>query len=860
MSSRIIQRVALAALITLAAGGMCPQRSGAAEENDAQPAGLVARIGAERFAQREPVLCVDLSPDEKTIASAGGKPVRLSAVIWSVEQKTTLVDKKDVRPCSIYLWQRSNGQLLEEFAGHKIGVSDIAFAPDGEQIASCGYDGGVALWTRGAERPAWRGAGTAPRLCVSFSDDGRLIVAGGADGQITAWDRETGRRVWTRPAGFLVMGVAFSAESQRLAAWGRGRSISFQEPPGAPVHQWRYAVWDCGDEKQELVLAESSTVAKFAASISPTAETLVHSTIATLRLRDVRREKSQEFRIRVGPDAVLLSPDGKTAALRHEKTITLRRVEDGATLWRFELPMDVRGLAIPRDGSFLVAGVGRYVICADVTRDATQALTHCLLERLELLAWSPDGVGLITAGETLTQCWRPVRENPAIRDPSSRYAGVRTLWSGGALEGPRTSHLTFSPAGRIVLAARGAAHGDAICLLDSQFRDAQPPLRAPSQRVTTAGLRKDGSQIAVFYGSHALVGLNAGDGDEEFSDSLPESSYDGRLALDGDCLVLRQRERLLLWDVDRRRELDRQPYRHMYQWAVSRDGRYLATYGTRLSDGRRELAVYCLDRRRFVEVMRVTVDAATPTMYSLAFSPDNEVLIGGTFEGAVVFWDVHSGQLVHQQFLTDAKVIAVNWSPNNRLLATADNSGDVLVWDLFTCFAVDRPPTAAERAAAWDALGGGDPAAARHAVWRLAAAGEAALPEARRRLESGLPGDHELDRLVRALDAQDFDSRQHASEEVLALDPSAVDALRKRLARESRPEVAARLRHAVEVLDSNKSRATWTRLLNVVEMIGGETALTLLRRLAETAPSAWQRDASARAVNRLSRIISISNG
>ena len=47
---------------------------------------------------------------------------------------------------TIRLWDPLTGQELLTLQGHKAQVNGIAFAPDGSSLASCSHDGEVKLW------------------------------------------------------------------------------------------------------------------------------------------------------------------------------------------------------------------------------------------------------------------------------------------------------------------------------------------------------------------------------------------------------------------------------------------------------------------------------------------------------------------------------------------------------------------------------------------------------------------------------------------------------------------------------------------------------------------------------------------
>ena len=89
--------------------------------------------------------------------------------------------------CSV--WQQ--GDVAPDYVDDSThrGVEVLAFDAESTTLASGGWDGRIALWTLGGERPerVWQ-AHDGSAQGVAFS--GEQLISGGQDGRLTLWDRD----------------------------------------------------------------------------------------------------------------------------------------------------------------------------------------------------------------------------------------------------------------------------------------------------------------------------------------------------------------------------------------------------------------------------------------------------------------------------------------------------------------------------------------------------------------------------------------------------------------------------------------------------------------------------------------------
>ena len=67
--------------------------------------------------------------------------------------------------------------------------------------------------------------------------------------------------------------------------------------------------------------------------------------------------------------------------------------------------------------------------------------------------------------------------------------------------------------------------------------------------------------------------------------------------------------------------------------------------------------------------------------WSVAFSPDGQLLASGAMTGAVTLWDVASGRELRTLSGHSSDVFSVAFSPDGHMLASGSGDGTVRLWD-----------------------------------------------------------------------------------------------------------------------------------------------------------------------------------
>jgi WD40 repeat protein len=156
---------------------------------------------------RGSVLTLDFSPDSKYLASGSGT------------DKVAMNNAPDENVVKI--WDVANGTLVKDLWGHKDGVMEVKWSPNGSRLISVSDDKSIRLW----DRRTWSQIGELKGhvlgvLSVDFSPNGTMLVTGSRDYTVRLWDMKVMAPVAKWDAPNCVRSVDWHPSAGVIAASG----------------------------------------------------------------------------------------------------------------------------------------------------------------------------------------------------------------------------------------------------------------------------------------------------------------------------------------------------------------------------------------------------------------------------------------------------------------------------------------------------------------------------------------------------------------------------------------------------------------------------------------------------------------
>lgn len=458
---------------------------------------------------------------------------------------------------------------------------------------------------------------------VAFSPDGKTLATASWDGTVKIWDVTTHQPLVELDTGpnNSVLDVAFSPDGTKLAAG---------------ISDNRIMLWDTD-------------------TYTSPGEALVGHDDAVW--------------------SVAFSPDSKTlAAGSKDATITLWDVNTGAQLGPpLDDPEDaVLSLAFSPDGQLLAStDESDTIILWDVqTKQPLGKLPDTHTDTIWRAVFSPDGKILAVASADHTISLWDVTTQQQIGSPLTGHTF-------------RVYDVAFSPDGRMLASASG---DDTIRLWDVETGQPLNVLAGHSGNAFSVAFNSDGQTLASGGGDQLAILWNIATEQSLGRSILDFAGAVERVAIspNGNKLAVINKENTLqLWDTVSGQLFDQQPSGHpreINSLTFSPDEQMLASSG---EDG--TVKLWDIGSNKLIEKLVIEY---SDVIAEIAFSHKGHLIALGPERGPITLWDISSEQPRKLDYILDghqrSRILDLNFSPDDKILASAGSDQTILLWDTAT--------------------------------------------------------------------------------------------------------------------------------------------------------------------------------
>ncbi len=614
--------------------------------------------------------------------------------VWNADLRQTQLQQANFTGADL-----TNSIFIESFNG----ALALAFSPDGKLLAAATTDGNIYFWNVADHQLIGIGQGNGRWIwALAFSADGHYLASGGADQIVRLWpvdelQMQSTDSVWMLTAHNELRGhtetiftLAFTPDSQQLATGSADQTIRLWQVKTGTL----------------LSTLHGNAGVVFALAIDATGSWLASAgQDRTVQLWDLATQKVRHHC--VGHTEAIITLLFHTMPVTgitwlisgsRDHTVRLWSLDTGELQTTLADANDeVLALAASPHGNLLAAsGADQLIRFWDLT---TMQLCYSInghLDAVRTLAFHPDGVTLASGGNDQTIRLWDTTQGRALYT----IQGYKNAISALAIS-PDRKILANGNANHVVhLWTHGARDNGAQ---DNRYDHGQPtswyPTWAKQPHQTLHG--HVGTVRAVaFHPSGAL--LASGGDDDQIRLWQPTAgqwhnhqllrghtgailaitfSPDGRwLATSGADNSIR------LWDLQSNDCISQlRAHRKMVNaLAFSPDGKYLAS-----ADDGGLLRLHQVNdlvspTQQGARQAAWEITTNNSALFTLAFSPDSQLLASGGTEKSIQIWHVSERRLVASVQGHESSIYALAFSPDGRYLASSGGDQQIRLWSLPT--------------------------------------------------------------------------------------------------------------------------------------------------------------------------------